>query len=147
MKAAPTSEADAKKGTDLISEAEGVKTTVGKEAIAELLQEGKLDRHGTGKRNHAFMYWAPELIESEPPVVATETVEGSNAQRPAEQPELIESPIRVGVATQSIELSPEPGGENSEGRSEDLGDPAAIHSVGTPTLYTTESIKEDIEEV
>ena len=72
-KVAPTVEERAAT-MDQLCEAAGVKLTTGKSAVAELEAEGSLKRVGKGKKNDAFRYWAPALIESEPPVVPTEPI-------------------------------------------------------------------------
>jgi hypothetical protein len=54
--AAPSSEADALREADLLSEA-GVKRTVGQEVIKEHLEAGRLHRIGAGKKGDAYRYW------------------------------------------------------------------------------------------
>ena len=63
LKVAPESQEEAEKTNDLIDRAEGVKTTVGKEAIRELVEQRELEVTGTGKRNDAKRYWKPEKSE------------------------------------------------------------------------------------
>lgn len=50
------SEEEALKTNDLIDRAEGVKTTVGKEAIQELVDAGRLVFTGSGKRNDVKLF-------------------------------------------------------------------------------------------
>ena len=142
---APDSEAEAKRVADIVEDAEGVKTTIGKAAIAELFHEGRLQRGGSGKKNDAYRYWRVEFIESEPPVVPTESIGGASPAEDAKQPELIESLIRDGVPTQSNNNPPNAGEDGRQGQSKDPGLPSGIHSVGTPSLYTTECIFDETD--
>ena len=54
----PVSRLDAKPTNELITLA-GIKSTVGKEAINELHDQGILARIGEGKSGHPFKYWMP----------------------------------------------------------------------------------------
>ena len=126
---------------DLIQAAEDVKTTIGKDAIADLLANGKLQRNGEGKKNSAFRYWAPRFIESEPPIVPTESIVEPTPPQDGEQPEFIESLIRDVVSTESINGRPKAGEDHEEGQFGGPEESSGIHSVGTPTLYTTETNK------
>ena len=145
LNATPDSEEEARKLKDLLGDAD-VKYTTGRAAVAELVGEEKLKRTGSGKRNDAYKYWAAKYIESEPPVVATQSNLEAKPQQDPEMAELFESYIRDGVATQSIERPAISEEEPVQGQPVDLGLPSEIHSVGTPTLYTTQSIKDDILE-
>ena len=54
LKAAPDSEEEAKTSTVLIDGADGVKPTIGKEAIASLFQDEKLQRIGAGVKGNPY---------------------------------------------------------------------------------------------
>ena len=64
LRAAPTSANVAQRVDDLIKDAEGVTSAIGKAAITELVEERVLHRVGTGRRNDAYRYWTPELINT-----------------------------------------------------------------------------------
>lgn len=65
LKAAPASEDAAKRADDLIKDAQGVTSAIGRATIIELVEDGLLHRAGTGRRNDAYRYWTLGLINAE----------------------------------------------------------------------------------
>ena len=119
LSGAPISEESSVDANKLIEEADGVKSTVGNQAISELVQEGKLLRRGAGKRGDARRYWNPESIH---PLIGN----------------TVPNELNIGGTT-SAERADQPSGGDSN-------TPALIDPFATTTLYTDESINDAVEE-
>jgi len=143
LSTAPRTEDNAKATDDLISVAE-VKSTVGKEALNELLREGQLCRTGGGKKGNPYKYWAPGIIESEPDEAIAEMMEESVAEQDPEQLELIQSYIGDVVPTELIPEVSNTGRKGTQGQAEDLVLPSEMDSVGTPTVYSDRNNQDDV---
>ena len=147
LSVAPESEEEALKTIDLIDRNEGVKTTIGKEAIKELVDAGKLVFIGSGKRGDAKRYWKPEIDSVRTPVVATELNTKPEQLRSDDQPQLIQSLIGNGVPTESNISRPPANEENDQDQPGVPKQQSEMDSVATPILYTTESNNADDGEV
>ena len=119
LSGAPISEESAVDANKLIEEADGVKPTVGNQAISELVQEGKLLRRGAGKRGDARRYWNPESIH---PLIGN----------------TVPNELNIGGTTSAGRADQPSGGDSNT--------PALIDSFATTTLYTDESINDAVEE-
>jgi hypothetical protein len=119
LSGAPISEESAVDANTLIEEADGVKPTVGNQAISELVQEGKLLRRGAGKRGDPRRYWNPESIH---PLIGN----------------TVPNELNIGGTTSAERVA-----QSSSG---DSNSPALIDSFATTTLYTDESFNDSLEE-
>ena len=131
LDAAPDSEDEAKKTSDLIKDAPGVKRTIGQDAIAELFHEGSLIQTGSGKRNDAYRYWKADLNRESP------------VEPYSEQAEFIRPYIRDEVAAELNKEAMYSDAEASQGLSEGLGLETKKVSAASPTLYTAETFSDE----
>ena len=135
----PVTQPDAKPTNELITLA-GIKSTVGKEAINELHDQGILARTGEGKSGHPFKYWMPLTTPGRPDQHASSDPEQAEAT-PISRSE----PTDVFASDQHS--TEEPSGEVAPGDATDsVGVVPESRSYGTQTPTGDHPTDCDLEE-